>query len=33
MSLDIFHSERRHDFKVWSIDYANILLRETRIGC
>lgn len=26
--LDIFHGERGHDFKVWSIDYANILLRD-----
>ena len=26
--LDIFHGERAHDFKVWSIDYANILLRD-----
>ena len=26
--LDIFHREQGRDFKVWSIDYGQILLRD-----
>ena len=26
--LDIFHGEQGRDFKVWSIDYGQILLRD-----